>query len=95
MTVVAGDGRQRDMVMVESHTIPMWLATIDENEVNEESRDKLIAYPRKAVAAIDAYRVMNRESVSRSSRPRQRASTGQSRSSLTTRRMSHFPSPQR
>ncbi len=55
MTVVAGDGRQREMVMIDSRTIPMWLAAIDENKVNEQSRDKLVAYQREAAAALDAY----------------------------------------
>jgi hypothetical protein len=33
----------------------MWLATIDENRVNEQSRSALIAYQREASGALDAY----------------------------------------
>jgi hypothetical protein len=55
MTVVAGDGKPREMAMIDSRTIPMWLATIDENKVTPESRPKLIAYQREAAAALDAY----------------------------------------
>lgn len=52
---VAADGKLREMVMVDSQTIPLWLATIDENRVNHDSRAKLIAYQREAAAALDAY----------------------------------------
>lgn len=55
MLVVAADGKTREMVMVDSKTIPMWLATIDENKVNAESRPKLVAYQREARDALDAY----------------------------------------
>jgi hypothetical protein len=55
MTVVAADGKPREMAMVDSRTIPMWLATIDENKVNAVSRPKLIAYQREARDALDAY----------------------------------------
>ncbi len=52
---VAADGKNRDMAMVDSRTVPLWLATIDENRVATESRSKLIAYQREAAAALDAY----------------------------------------
>lgn len=55
MTVVAGDGKPRDMAMIDSRSIPMWLATIDEGRVRPEARPKLIAYQREAAAALDAY----------------------------------------
>lgn len=54
-STVANDGRNRDMVFVDSKTIPMWLATIDENRVSEEAKPKLIAYQREAAAALDSY----------------------------------------
>jgi hypothetical protein len=54
-STVAGDGRTRDMVFVDSRTIPMWLATIDENRVAEEAKPKLITYQREAADALDAY----------------------------------------
>lgn len=52
---VASDGRVRQMVFVDSRTIPMWLATIDENRVADEARVKLVAYQREAADALDAY----------------------------------------
>lgn len=52
---VAADGKVRDMAMIDSQTIPLWLATIDENRVAPEARPKLIAYQREAAAALDAY----------------------------------------
>lgn len=55
MAVVAADGKPRDMVMIDSKTIPMWLATIDEGRVSDDARPKLIAYQREAAAALDAY----------------------------------------
>lgn len=55
MPTVAGDGKTRDMVMVDSRSIPMWLATIDENRVAAEARPVLIAYQSEAADALDAY----------------------------------------
>ncbi|WP_349319036.1 phage antirepressor N-terminal domain-containing protein [Mycolicibacterium canariasense] len=55
MTVVAGDGKPREMAMIDSRSIPMWLATIDENRVAEEARPALIALQREARDALDAY----------------------------------------
>lgn len=52
---VATDGKVRDMAMIDSKTIPLWLATIDENRVADEARPRLIAYQREAAAALDAY----------------------------------------
>jgi hypothetical protein len=54
-STVANDGRTREMVFVDSRTIPMWLATIDEHRVTEEAKPKLIAYQREAAEALDAY----------------------------------------
>ena len=53
--MVAADGKLRDMVLVDSKTIPLWLATIDENRVAPEARPRLIAYQREAGDALDAY----------------------------------------
>lgn len=53
--MVATDGKVREMALVDSKTIPMWLATIDENRVAEEARPKLIAYQREARDALDSY----------------------------------------
>jgi hypothetical protein len=41
--------------VVTSQTVPLWLATIDENRVAPEARAKLIAYQREAADALDAY----------------------------------------
>jgi P22_AR N-terminal domain len=54
-STVANDGRTREMVFVDSRTIPMWLAIIDEHRVAEEAKPKLIAYQREAAEALDAY----------------------------------------
>lgn len=53
--MVAADGKVREMALVDSKTIPMWLATIDENRVSVEARPKLIAYQREARDALDSY----------------------------------------
>lgn len=53
--MVAADGKIREMSLVDSKTIPMWLATIDENRVSAEARSKLIAYQREARDALDSY----------------------------------------
>ena len=50
--MVAADGKVREMALVDSKTIPMWLATIDENRVSVEARPKLIAYQREARDAL-------------------------------------------
>jgi hypothetical protein len=52
---VAADGKTRDMAMIDSRSIPMWLATIDENRVKPEARPQLVAYQREAADALDAY----------------------------------------
>jgi hypothetical protein len=41
--------------VIDSESIPMWLATIDENRVSPEAKPKLIAYQREARVALDAY----------------------------------------
>jgi len=48
-------GGIQQTTVITSDTIPMWLATIDENRVSEESKPKLIAYQREARDALDAY----------------------------------------
>lgn len=53
--MVAADGKVREMALVDSKTIPMWLATIDENRVSVEARPKLVAYQREARDALDSY----------------------------------------
>ena len=48
-------GGIQQTTVITSETVPMWLATIDENRVAEEARPRLIAYQREAAAALDAY----------------------------------------
>lgn len=52
---VAEDGKLREMLMLHADSVPMWLATIDENRVNPESRPRLIAYQREAAKALADY----------------------------------------
>lgn len=52
---VAEDGKVRELTMLHSDSVPMWLATIDENRVKPQARPRLIAYQREAAAALDAY----------------------------------------
>lgn len=59
--MTAADGKAYRTTVVDSGTIPMWLATIDERRVAEEARPKLIAYQREARDALDAY--FNKRSV--------------------------------
>ena len=54
-TVVAADGRSREMLMVDRRTLTMWLATLDERRVNPESRERVVAYQSEAADALDAY----------------------------------------
>lgn len=53
--VIPSSGGDQQTTVVTSETVPMWLATIDENRVSEEARAKLVAYQREAAAALDAY----------------------------------------
>ena len=54
-TVVAADGRTREMLMVDRRTLTMWLATLDEHRVAEGARDRVIAYQAEAADAINAF----------------------------------------
>jgi hypothetical protein len=53
--MTAADGKTYQTSVVDSQTIPMWLATIDENRVADEARPTLVAYQREARDALDAY----------------------------------------
>lgn len=52
---VAGDGKNRDMVMIDVRTFLMLLATIDEKRVAKDVAPKLIAYQAEVAEAIEAY----------------------------------------
>lgn len=53
--VTPSAGGIQQTTVITSETVPMWLATIDENRVAEEARPRLIAYQREAKHALDAY----------------------------------------
>lgn len=55
MTGVGADGKNRDMTVIDVRTLTMWLATIDENRVNEEARPLVIAYQNEVADAIESY----------------------------------------
>lgn len=54
-TVVAADGKQREMFMIDRRTMTMWLATLDENRVAEAARPIVRAFQAEAADALDAY----------------------------------------
>jgi P22_AR N-terminal domain len=53
--VVAGDGKDREMLTVDVRTFLMLLATIDERRVGKDVAPKLIAYQAEVADAIEAY----------------------------------------
>jgi hypothetical protein len=55
MTVVAADGKPREMLMIDRRTLTMWLATIDSGRVSPQSRPTIEAFQRQAADALDAY----------------------------------------
>lgn len=55
INTVGADGRNRDMTVIDLRTLTMWLATIDENRVSEESRPLVVAYQSEVADAIEAY----------------------------------------
>lgn len=61
MTTVAADGKNRDLFCLHVDSVPMWLATIDENRVNEAARPKLQRFQKEASKALAAW--MNGESL--------------------------------
>lgn len=52
---VAEDGRTREMTLIDRRTMTMWLATLDENRVDELARPKVVAFQSEAADALDAY----------------------------------------
>lgn len=55
MTVVGSNGSQREMTAINLKTLTMWLATIDEDRVNEASRPLVAAYQNEVAEAIESY----------------------------------------
>lgn len=54
-TMVAADGKSREMIAGDRRTLTMWLATLDENRVRADKRDELVAYQSEAADALDRY----------------------------------------
>lgn len=52
ISLVAADGRRRDVYCLDLDALPMWLATIEPGRVKEELRDKLVAYQKKAALVL-------------------------------------------
>lgn len=55
MTVVASDGKTREMTALHKDAVPMWLATLSENKVKPEARPVLITYQKEAAKALNDY----------------------------------------
>jgi hypothetical protein len=52
MTTVAQGGKEREVVMIDLATLPMWLATIDGSRVAEEARPKLIRFQKECAQVL-------------------------------------------
>lgn len=52
---VPGQAQRREMLTCDARTFAMLLATVDENRVAKDVRDKLIAYQRECADVIEAY----------------------------------------
>ena len=55
IVTVGLDDRTREMTAINLKTLTMWLATIDENRVNEASRPLVVAYQNEVAEAIESY----------------------------------------
>lgn len=55
VSVVAADGKSREMTCIDLRTLTMWLATIDENRVSEEARPLVVAYQQEVADVIESY----------------------------------------
>lgn len=55
ISVVAADGKTREMTALHKDAVPMWLATLSENKVKPEARPVLIAYQKEAAKALNDY----------------------------------------
>lgn len=55
ITSVDVNGRNREQFFVDTDTVPMWLANIDENRVSSDVRSKLIRFQREAATALRDY----------------------------------------
>lgn len=55
ITATGSDGETYRMTGLHKDSVPMWLATISENQVEEEARPILIAYQKEAAKALNDY----------------------------------------
>lgn len=56
MEMVAADGKNREMSMIDRRTFTMWLATIDTSRLkNEATRQLIVTYQNEAADALDEY----------------------------------------
>lgn len=55
MPITAADGKSYQTTVVDSESIPMWLATIHEDRVGDDAKPKLVAYQREARTVLDSY----------------------------------------
>lgn len=55
IVTVGSNGSQREMTAINLKTLTMWLATIDEDRVNETSRPLVVAYQSEVAEAIESY----------------------------------------
>jgi hypothetical protein len=55
MTVVASDGKEREMLFVNARAVPMWAATINASKIASELRPKLVAYQIEAADVLARY----------------------------------------
>lgn len=51
-TMVAGDGKARQLAAVDLRSLPLWLATIEPSRVRPEAREALVAYQREAAEVL-------------------------------------------
>lgn len=54
-TQLPSDTQRREHTVINLKTLTMWLATIDENRVNETSRPLVVAYQNEVAEAIESY----------------------------------------
>ena len=55
VTQLPDDNQRREHIAINLKTLTMWLATIDENRVNEASRPLVAAYQNEVAEAIESY----------------------------------------
>lgn len=55
INTTGADGKRYDMVTVNRRTLTMWLATIQENKINEAARPLLALYQSESAGVLDSY----------------------------------------